>query len=77
MTETTAPELAQLADALAALVEPDPARHFVLVILTDNGDDTTHVEVTSDLEPDIATEVLGAFVDERRVEANRINGRAH
>jgi hypothetical protein len=77
MTETTTPELAQLADALAALVEPDPARHFVLVILTDNGDETTHVEVTSDLAPDVANEVLGAFIDDRRAESARINGHAH
>jgi hypothetical protein len=76
MTETPAPELAQLADALAALVEPEAGRHFVLVILTDNGDDTTHVEVTSDLEPEIANEVLGAFVDSRRLAA-RMNGYAH
>jgi hypothetical protein len=77
MTETTAFEVARLIEALQAIVEPGPDDHFVLLILTDNGDDTTHISVTSDLEPELANEVLGAFIDDRRAEAARINGRAH
>jgi hypothetical protein len=76
MTETPAPELERLAEALAEIVEPNPGRHFVLLILTDKGDET-HVELISDLAPEIANEVMAAFGGELGAEAARINGDAH